>query len=423
MNSTDLKIKRETLIDKVEAFDALATEEKRSLTEGESKSVQDIYSEIEKLDGEIKLAEKIEATKAERAAIGAKASTSEEKEKAKIAKRVDIRNVFTHLRTGKALEGAEAEIHEMGQTELRDFHKSGKGFVFPSFMVNPEKRTDIDQATSAIAPVAVSDYVYSLRENSIIQQVGVNFMNLTADYKIPIVGANSLAWATAENSAAADGGANFTSDTLTPFRLTGYVDISNEILIQNGQGALAAVMADLGRETANKIDAAIFSTASVTNAPPSLGAKSGIGTFTETASYSANASILADLVLAEQTLADAEGLTGNLRYVTSTKLLADLKKSAQVASVTPAMTGATGTQVVNGYPIYFTTTCTNATSTADGYFGNWDGMKAGFFGGMDMVLDPYSVLLNDKVRVVVHRHMDWGFPVAANFVKFTSLTA
>ena len=81
MNSTDLKIKREALIDKVEAFDALATEGKRSLTEDETKSVQDIYSEIDKLDGEIKLAEKIEATKAERAAYSAKASTSEETEK------------------------------------------------------------------------------------------------------------------------------------------------------------------------------------------------------------------------------------------------------------------------------------------------------------------------------------------------------
>jgi HK97 family phage major capsid protein len=136
MNSTDLKIKRESLIDKVEAFDALATEEKRSLTEGESKSVQDIYSEIDKLDGEIKLAERIEATKAERAAVGAAASKSEEKEANKIASRLDIRNVFTHLRTGKQLDGVEREIHEMGQSELRELHKSGKGFVFPSFMVN-----------------------------------------------------------------------------------------------------------------------------------------------------------------------------------------------------------------------------------------------------------------------------------------------
>ena len=425
MDSIKLKEKKNELLDKIEAVEALATEEKRSLNEVEQTEIDGYFSEVEKLKREITLAEKIEKAKAERAAEIKPVDTTvqkENKEERDLKKSLSVRSALSALYNHEQFTGAEAEAHQEAVNEMREFKKTPKGFAIPSWMMNTEKRTDIDQATSAIAPTEVGAYVDGLRENAIHTAVGIRPMQLTGDYKIPIVGSQSLAWATAENSAAADGGANFTSDTLTPFRLTGFVDVSNEVLLQNGNGALEAVMRDLGRETANKIDAAMFSTASVSNAPPSLGAKSGILTFTE-ATYTANASILSDLVEAEQTLAENQGLSGNLRYVCAPILMGDLKKSAQVASVIPAMEGGVGAQVVNGYPINFTVACTNATASGDGYFGNFDGVVMGYWGGMDMSLDPYSVLLNDQVRIVVHRHVDWGFPIAAKFVKFTSLTA
>lgn len=428
MDSIKLKEEKREILDNIEAIDAIANDEKRSLNAEEKEKVDSLFKRAEELDADIKLAEKIEKQKAERAKekvtpVSFETGNSEKREQEEITKKVEMGNIFRFLTGKERLEGAAKELHQEGENELRSMHKSSKGFTFPSWAVNPEQRATVDQANSAIAPTAVAAYVDALRENAVHTALGIRPLQLTGDYKIPIVGEQSLAWASAENSAAADGGAQFTSDTLTPFRLTGYVDVSQEILIQNGMGAFDAVMRDLGRETANKIDAAMFNTSSVSNAPPSLGAKSGILTFTE-ASYSANASVLSDLVEAEQTLAENEALSGATRYLCSPKLLGELKKSAQVASVTPAMNGTPGNQSVNGYPINFSVACTNATTTGDGYFGDFaGGVVMGYFGGMDMVVDPYSALLNDELRVVVHRHVDWGFPQAAKFVKFTSALA
>ena len=72
---------------------------------------------------------------------------------------------------------------------------------------------------------------------------------------------------------AADGGANFGKDTLSPIRLTGYADVSNRVILQNGDAAINSLMIDFGREIANKIDQSIFATADVSNAPPSIGVR------------------------------------------------------------------------------------------------------------------------------------------------------
>ena len=45
------------------------------------------------------------------------------------------------------------------------------------------------------------------------------------------------------------------------------------------------------------------------------------------------------------------------------------------------------------------------------------------FGGLDMVIDPYSVLLNDQRRIVVHRQLDSALVQGAAMVKATSLLA
>ena len=75
---------------------------------------------------------------------------------------------------------------------------------------------------------------------------------------------------------AADGGNNFGKLDLTPLRLSSYVDISKQLLLQNGMGAQQAIVADLGRAAGAKIDAAMFAAANVTSAPGAIAATTGV---------------------------------------------------------------------------------------------------------------------------------------------------
>ena len=96
----------------------------------------------------------------------------------------------------------------------------------------------------------------------------------------------------------------------------------------------------------------------------------------------------------------------------------DLKRSAQVLAVNAGMQG----NLVNGYQTFFTNGCTSSGSaSADFYFGDFSKMYMGMFGGLDIMVDPYSVAINGQTRLVLNQYMDWGVPNGAGFVKATSL--
>ena len=349
--------------------------------------------------------------------------SSEEK---KAAKDFDFMGAVRQLSENDKLTGLEKELVEEGLKEARNagLQESGRRIVIPSRFM--EKRTDIDQATSAIKPTFVGAYTDALRENAVYEQIGgINiYNNLTGDFKLPVTAKQTLNWASAENSAAADSGANFTSDTLTPTRLSGYVDISNRIVAQNGAAATQAVMMDLGRAEAELINTAMFSTASVTNAPVSLAATSGVLTFTE-AAYAANSSVISDLIEAEQTIANNHGLNGSLAYVMSPELLKEIKQGVKVAGIEAGMTSqGYNNYQVNGYLGKFSTGCTKSAGVSgDGLMGDFSRVHFGRWGGLSILVDPYSVAGNDQIRLVVNSNVDWSLVQGAAFVKFTSVVA
>ena len=413
------------LREKLEKEQRARTEDERKEMEERKAKIQDMQEELKDLEEEQRQAKEdakknSEARKAA-AAAGQGASQGEEREAASISKKVSLGKAVNDLVHERSATGAEKEMHEIAESESGEEYR---GIAIPSSWI--ETRADIDQTTSDIKPTMVSnEYVEALREVAVYELVGATVYNgLTGDFKIPVVTKQSVAHASAENAASSDGGSNFDNPTLSPSRITGHADYSNRLTIQNGDIAMRAIMTDFGAAVGETINDAMFATTTVTNAPTSIAATSGVGTFTE-ATYTANASILADFVTAEVTLAEAEALTGNVAYVGAPNLLADLKKSAQVASVTPAMVGNTyNQQVINGYRTYFTTGATSSAGVSgDFIFGNFRKVHVGYFGALNILIDPYTQATSDQTRLVIHRHYDFKLVQGGAFVKATSLIA
>ncbi len=286
-----------------------------------------------------------------------------------------------------------------------------------------ESRDSVNQTGtpgSAIAPTVVMGYQDALREASVFNQVGANMLTgLSADTRLPITGKQSVAWE-GEIDPAADGGVNFGKLDLTPLRLSSYVDISKQLLMQNGMGAQQAIVADLGRAAGAKIDAAMFAAANVTSAPGAIAGTTGVLEITENATYAPDASIYDDFMSAESKLAEGEGLQGNLAYVANPVLMKDLKRSAQVLAVSAGVQG----NLVNGYPTYYSNGVTkNIGASGDFLFGDFSKLFIGMFGGLDITVDPYTKAINGEVRLIVNQYIDWGVSQPGAFVKATSLTA
>ena len=410
-NSVELKQERAGFITEANEMLELCKNETRDFTAEEQVSYDGKMSKIDELKKSIEMIERQEKLNAEIASKVVAPVSNEPKE----VRNFSFFKAVNDFTNGK-LDGVEREMHEEAVNEARSAGRSINGLGIPSFML--ESRADVTQGGSAIAPTNVLGFADAMREASVFNRVGANILTgLSANTTIPVAGASSVEWE-GEVDAAADGGAQFGKVELTPTRLASYVNISKQLLLQNGAAAEQAIIRDLGRATAQKMDAAIFSTAGVSGAPDSLG-ELATSTFTESA-FSNLASIMLDFVSAEQTLAEAGGLEGNLAYVASPNLMAQLKQSAQVAAVNVGMQGA----LVNGYPTFFTNGCTKVAGTSgDFFFGDFSKLYMGMFGGLDIMVDPYSVAVNGQTRLVLNQYMDWGVSDGAGFVKATSLVA
>ena len=410
-NSVELKQERAGFITEANEMLELCKNETRNFTSEEQVSYDEKMSKIDELKKSIEMIERQEKLNAEIASKVVAPVSNEPKE----VRNFSFFKAVNDFTNGK-LDGVEREMHEEAVNEARSAGRSINGLGIPSFML--ESRADVTQGGSAIAPTNVLGFADAMREASVFDKVGANILTgLSANTTIPVAGASTVEWE-GEITDANDGGANFGKVELTPTRLASYVNISKQLLLQNGAAAEQAIIRDLGRATAQKMDAAIFSTAGVTGAPDSLG-ELATSTFTESA-FSNLASIMLDFVSAEQTLAEAGGLEGNLAYVASPALMAQLKQSAQVAAVNAGMQGA----LINGYPAYFTNGCTKSAGvSADFFFGDFSKLYMGMFGGLDIMVDPYSVAVNGQTRLVLNQYMDWGVSDGAGFVKATSLLA
>ena len=411
-SSIELKEMRNDIIDSLEVIKETATAEERDLTSEENDSMDSLLKNADELSAKIERAEKVETEIRNNVKL---AGTPVQKVNTDKATRGwSLFKAINEVRNGGQLTGIEAEMHQEAEGEAR---KGLQGIGIPTMM--KEERA-IDQTNSAIAPTAVGAYVDSLQASALYNRIGINDLGtVAADTVLPIAGGSTVGW-DSEVEAATDGGADFAKVTLTPKRLAGYANLSNVILAQNGPAAEASVMRDMGRNMGTQIDAAMFGSSSVTNAPGAIVATAGTLTFTESAAGGA-AGASADMLEAIQTIADNHGLDGNLAFVNQWALYSNIKGASQVASVSPLYQD----DRLAGYPGYFSNAPATAggppITSADGLFGDFSRVYFATFGPSSITVDPYSRAVNGEVRLIMNNYMDWGVASGASFVKYTTV--
>jgi len=416
-SSIELKEMRNDIIDSLEVIKETATAEERDLTSEENDNMDSLLKNADELSAKIERAEKVETEIRNNVKL---AGTPVQKVNTDKATRGwSLFKAINEVRNGGSLTGIEAEMHQEAEGEAR---KGLQGIGIPTMM--KEKRAIVQGAAGAvtnIAPTAIGAYVDSLQASALYNRIGINDLGtVAADTVLPIAGGSTVAWA-AEVAAAADGGVDFAKVTLTPKRLSGYANLSNVILAQNGPAAEASVMRDMGRNMGTQIDAAMFASADLGGgAPGAIVGTAGTLTFTESAAGGA-AGASADMLEAIQTIADNHGLDGNLAFVNQWGLYSNIKSATQVTSVSPLYQD----DRLAGYPGYFSNAPATAggppITSADGMFGDFGRVYFATFGPSSITVDPYSRAVNGEVRLIMNNYMDWGVASGASFVKYTTV--
>lgn len=284
-------------------------------------------------------------------------------------------------------ETAQAVV-KAGAEEMR---KAGVSYGGQIQLPTSELRSAITVTAEGEDVVAteIYDILEPLRAKNVLVAAGAKFITgLVGDVQVPSMSAGNVTWE-GETASAKDGGQTFTAVKLSPKRLTAYVDISKQFLVQDSKSAEALIRQDIINAINSKLEATILGSAVGTTTQPA-GIFNGKSKKT-IASFK-------DVCDLEAKIEDAN-VIGECKYVMSNKAKAALRNMAKSAKSTElVMEGGAidGTAVLN----------TSNVEEQNVVYGDFSNLAIGQWGSIDLLVDPYTKAADGQVRLVVNAFFD-----------------
>lgn len=383
MNTLELLDKKELLQKRAEEIISGAEKEVRKLNAGEQVEFDALTKEVADIDIQIR---KIEEDNLKQTTH----TTNTMKEKFSLLKAInDVAN-------NRQLDERAQEVVTAGIAEMRKAGQSYSGQI----VLPIEERGDIKDTEATVATVATAGQenvaedklgiLEPLRASLVLAQAGASYMTgLVGNVSIPVYSGSNVGWA-GEVDAASNGGGTFSEVNLEPKRLTAYIDVSKQFLIQDSNSAEEMLKRDIVSAIANKLEATILGNETGDAKKPA-----GMLNAVEA---DINAITYKDIVKMEADL-EAKNVRGDIKFIVSPSAKADLKTTDKGTDTGKYLMEG---NEVNGYPVL----STSAVASKGVIFGNFADLVIGQWGGIDLTVDPYTQAANGKVRLVINAYFD-----------------
>jgi hypothetical protein len=381
MNLNEMKATRATHADRFEELVNLAETENRDWTNNEQEEADLCKREVERLDSKIARRQAHEDMIARQAQMGG-ASVSEVKEINKINRSFSLSRAVQAASFGKALEGAEAEWSQEAAKEyqMRGLQMNGQIGIPASALYRAGGADDFQAGSgdgSGFVATTVPGVIDALRTPTMAERVGVTTINnATGNLKFPRVSAKAAGTEpdTPDNEVGTDSASGLQLDelTLSPIRVAANTKYSKQLILQGGAQVDAMIARELSAGINETIDKAVFAKAATIAAGVD---KDG------SVAYS-------DLTTMQKNVLAAGGDLSACAFVGSPSAMSILKGEAAVDSIRAVTEGNS----IDGYTTYFTPNLVDSTANEGALlFGDFGlGMVLAFFGGIDVLVDPYS---------------------------------
>ena len=280
-------------------------------------------------------------------------------------------------------------VIEMGATEMR---KSGLSYS-GQIQLPVEERGDAVAATVAtdgkeIVATDKLNILSPLMGKSILAETGATFLTgLVGNISIPNYTGSTCGWK-GELEAADNGKGTFGSVELSPKRLTAYIDISKQFLTQDSVGAEEMLRADIVNSLVAKLEQTIFGDAAGDNTKPA-----GIFNSAEVVAPSYQGVCEAEAAVTDY--------SGEKRFVMSPTAKSAFKQ-ATISGTKSDLRLLLEDGEVDGYPV-----SDSSNVVAGGYaFGDFSELVVAQWGGIDIVVDPYTLATKNAIRLVINAYFD-----------------
>ena len=396
----DLQATRQEYVDAREAVKDVAERNDRDLNDADVLEMRRLAGLVEGLDRQIEV-------KREDAAIAGRTIARSAKPKGESFELASLRQNFSVARglqaimRGKQLTGIEAEMTQEAVREANAMGIAMKGQLsIPDSALRAGTPGDW-QATSGdgneFVGTQIGSAVSALVAPSVLERAGATVLSgLTGTLQIPVVNPASTISAVAEAAApAADSGIGLTSVTMSPNRLSAYTLVTEQLLIQGGNVIESIIMNDLAAQMTTKVEVAAFATlVAALTADETVISAAAIQGF------------IGELITAKVSLDKVAMIANGLGH-------GKIVGMADVLAVSAAVTGNTAF----GRPYYASGNLPDGVGADTGTLivGDFSHLKIGYWGGIDWILNPYSLDTQQQVRISIHRHYDTAVTNAAAF--------
>ena len=311
--------------------------------------------------------------------------------------------------TDRRAQEAAAFEFEASRAAAEQYGRSAQGIMLPAEVMKNWKR-DLNSADDAAIfgdDFRGGDFIDVLRNASSVMQAGATMLTgLSGDVKIPKkTAAATAAWIASEGGAAAESEMTVGQVSMTPKTLGAFTDVTRQLLIQSSLDVEALIRNDLTSAIALTIDKAGLEGAGTSGAPTGILSTSGVNTVTSFANANPT---FAEVVSLETAIAEDNALMGNLAYILPASMYGALKTTEKATGT--AQFVADGT-TMNGYRAIVS----NQATAGNLYFGNFSDLLIGMFGGLDIVVDPYTASTTGTIRVVALQSVDVAVRHAVSF--------
>ena len=305
----------------------------------------------------------------------------------KMKKQFSLLKAINDIANNRSLDAASQAVINAGADEMRSAGQSFSGQI--QLPVESRAAVTVTDEHDDVVEVEFADLLTPLRAKNVLVAAGAKYMSgLIGDVQVPIMGAGNVTWE-GEVASAKEAGYTFTSKKLQPKRLTAYVDISKQFLVQDSIGAEQAIRADIVAAINSKLESTILGSAQGSTTTPA-----GIF-YGQTPKKITTFKDICDL---EASIEDAN-VIGECKYVMSNKAKAALRNMAKSTKSTQLVME---NGEVDGTPV-LNTSNVEAQNIA---YGDWNNLAIGQWGAIDLVVDPYTLAKDGQVRIVINAFFD-----------------
>lgn len=292
---------------------------------------------------------------------------------------------------------------------------------------------DLIVATSTMGGYTVGtdmmggSFIDVLRNNTYVVAAGATVLSgLNGAIAIPSKTSGATSYWVAEGTAPTEGAIVFGQVTMSPKTVGAWVDFSRKLMLQSSISVESMVRNDLYASLGLEIDRASLNGAGTGSEPSGILASTSVGT--STIGAQGGAPTWASIVELETLVAAGNADRGRTAYFFNSKTRGKLKTIVKSTSAVAGFIWESD-NTVNGYQTYVTnqlpSNLTKGTTTGQSaaIFGNWQDLMIGQWGGLDLLVDPYTASNTGTVRVVALQDVDIAIRRAASFAVAKDYTA